>query len=521
MELYPPQIIHVNNLVTIFNRNNRVLDASPTGLGKTICIIKTCKAIGKKPFIICPKSVISSWEDTLEIENLDYYGISTLELVKNCKFQKNNIKTKIPWLHKNPKYNITEFPKDMVIIIDEAHNCSNVKTISGQLLVVFSYSELPIILASATIATEASGFVLFGLCLKLYPLLEDGENYIIRKCNVINVKNYSLAFNTVLFPDFASKMNIEDFDFPENIIRTVSYIDDDDFSCNKNIHKEIENNYQKLAMYKIKQHQNNRYNEKSKSVFLKEYGKMEENNELLRIDFIIPFIKKMQHTHSIVIFVNYTESIRKLQLHISASVISGNDKNRPQTIKDFQSNKTKIIICMSKCAAAGISLHDIDGNYPRIALHMPTWHITNLLQAFGRICRLGGKSICYQYIIVGECEKYIKKKMMERLNNISLLNNGIKNPKPIYSIENILNEVSDCHTNFGSKNRLSKTDKKRISKKIYENSNKCDDEERQIKNLFAHGNESKMNDFLQEFSKDNHKMEIYDKILAKAFTIQI
>ena len=54
------QIEHTKNLINIIKKNKTCLDASDTGTGKTYCAIALCKQLNLKPFIICPKSVISS-----------------------------------------------------------------------------------------------------------------------------------------------------------------------------------------------------------------------------------------------------------------------------------------------------------------------------------------------------------------------------------------------------------------------------------------------------------------------------
>ena len=58
------QVPHTLQLFECLTERKRVLDASDTGTGKTYCALASCKMLKLKPFIICPKSVISNWVAT-------------------------------------------------------------------------------------------------------------------------------------------------------------------------------------------------------------------------------------------------------------------------------------------------------------------------------------------------------------------------------------------------------------------------------------------------------------------------
>ena len=69
------QKTHVESIINSLISYNRALDTSDTGTGKTFTSVCTCKTIGWKPFIVCPKSVIASWMKVLEIFKCEFYGI--------------------------------------------------------------------------------------------------------------------------------------------------------------------------------------------------------------------------------------------------------------------------------------------------------------------------------------------------------------------------------------------------------------------------------------------------------------
>ena len=90
---------HVESIINSLITYNRAVDASDTGTGKTFTSVSACKIIGWKPFIICPKSVITPWVEVLKIFKCDFYGITNYELMQNCSYyDSNGNKLKIPFL---------------------------------------------------------------------------------------------------------------------------------------------------------------------------------------------------------------------------------------------------------------------------------------------------------------------------------------------------------------------------------------------------------------------------------------
>jgi hypothetical protein len=57
------------------------------------------------------------------------------------------------------------------------------------------------------------------------------------------------------------------------------------------------------------------------------------------------------------------------------------------------------MIANIKAGGTGVSLHDLHGNYPRVAIHFPTWSSIDFKQALGRIYRANAKSDARQIIV--------------------------------------------------------------------------------------------------------------------------
>ena len=93
-KLYDFQKKHVLHLKNILIKNNRIIDTSDTGTGKTYCAIAICALLNLTPFIICPMSTISNWIKVCNEFDIKYNGISNYQLLQRGKYYEYNTKNK-------------------------------------------------------------------------------------------------------------------------------------------------------------------------------------------------------------------------------------------------------------------------------------------------------------------------------------------------------------------------------------------------------------------------------------------
>jgi hypothetical protein len=74
----------------------RLTNAGITGSGKTFMDTYLCLLTGKKPFILCPKSVIPAWLDVCDGFGVEPLGIANYELLRGCKYYLNSSFDPIP-----------------------------------------------------------------------------------------------------------------------------------------------------------------------------------------------------------------------------------------------------------------------------------------------------------------------------------------------------------------------------------------------------------------------------------------
>jgi len=419
-KLLPYQIDHVKSLYNTLKNHKRALDASDTGTGKTYTTIALCKMLKLRPFIVCPKSVISTWVKVLDFfdyDDKDYELMNYEQLVnKNTvafSIEKNEDKT-YKWNFNNLVHDKSEY----LFIYDEAHKCKNINTNNAQLLISLASLDVSIILLSATAIDKPLYFVIFGLVLKLYNNYEDGIHWL-SKMTDKKAKHPLLPVHNIIFPDYASRMCIDEIQdiFKNNIIQTEG-IEMDNYY-------DIERQYMKI----------NNLMETNNPANLGTIQKIRQHIEFLKVDtFVKMTLEYLKNNKSVVIFVNFTNTLKELATKLNTEcIIYGQQtiEERSKHINDFCSDKSRVIICNIQSGGAGISLHDTKGIYPRVSLISPTWSAQDLIQVLGRIHRATGKTDSLQRIIF--CKKTVEEGVgaviKEKINNIRVFNDGEKKLK--------------------------------------------------------------------------------------------
>lgn len=445
------QKYHVSSMIESLLLYERALDASDTGTGKTYTAVALCKIMELKPFVICPKSVKSSWSEVLDFFECEYIGITTYESLQNCSYSNcKNEKQDVKFLKKITKqtpegvveidYVIDKnhIPANTIVIYDEAHKCKNPRTINGKILCKLACVwDLKMILLSATVVDKPNFFLPIGLALGIYKSINEGIRWMKR----INKNNNNImkSIHSAVFPNRASRMTItmcKEY-FPDCNIVAESYV-----MGNEELIQDAWNEI-RVAIDEIKR------NDKSNNPLVR-ILRARQKIEMLKLPEIVAFAEEeLRNGKSVVIFVNFKETMKALGKKLGTPcLIHGTQKEeeRAQYIRDFQNNANRVCICGIKAGGCGISLHDVHGGCPRISLISPTWSAQDLIQVLGRIHRANGKSIVKQKILFckNTIEDSICKIIKNKILNISNLNDGHANS---YKIEGMEQDVPDPDPN--------------------------------------------------------------------------
>jgi hypothetical protein len=421
--------------------NGVACDQSETGTGKTYVAAWIAKNLNSPVVIVCPKVVIPSWTKVLS-----YFGIKAHCLINYEKLIRGNTEH---LSFKDGKDNsasdyIINFPKNSLVILDEVHKCKGKKSLAGECLIALKNAGYKLLMLSASAATNVTEMKAFGYA----TLLHSGYGYFdfckdngvdfnrfgamtwdadARKCKDGMLRIHNTLYSTV---NCASRMNRKDFGdiFPDNQVIADSFDLGSNTSKLKSVYAEME--YELMNL----EEDSKEYSEHVFAIIMK----ARRNSEILKVPSMVNWIIDMYREGvSPVVFVNFTETLEAIEKRLIESgeftgkiskIVGGQSpKTRNNEIENFQKDITRVCLVMIPAVAASVSLHDLNGNYPRHTLINPSYSAINTLQSLGRCHRANGKTPVIQRFFFAEgveIEERMRQRVNLRLTNLDCLNDG-------------------------------------------------------------------------------------------------
>lgn len=412
--------------IRLLKTNKAVLEASGTGYGKTFVAGFVAAHYGLKVAVVCPKSVIPSWQTAMAACGVQTVFVINYEMLASKSFQYGRwkIRGRVYEWHLEP---------DTLIIFDEVHRCKTKTTNNAKFLKATTKIPNRVMMLSATVAENPLHLYAIGGLLRLHSF-EDPPLPFFHWAFRMGVRKEGfglewrgspqdmLKLHQQIFPRKGHRERVEDIrDFPENRIETVP-IDVSDVEM-----------YQGL-LDKLEALEEKRQEDNLGAGDLTEMLRARQEAELLKAPAIVDMIVDLLDAgHSVPVFVNFKETLSLILASLydkgfTPAVIEGGQsvERREGQIELFQKNKERVILCMIQAGGVGISLHDLDGNHPRVSILSPSFNAVELKQALGRSCRAGGKSKTIQKIVFASrtIEEGVRMKVERKLANIDLLNDG-------------------------------------------------------------------------------------------------
>lgn len=446
--LLEPQKVHSIKLLNSLHLNGFSFDASPTGTGKTYCASWIAKNYGASVVVLCPKSVQQNWFDTLKSFGIDNPIVMTFErfVRGNTEYYTYNMSSYLNrtsnsyWKSKGITVN---FPSNSLVILDEVHKCKGQRSLNAECLVAIKNAGHKLLMLSASAATNVTEMKAFGYATLLHSgfsffdfCKENGVDFNrfglgswdanLKKCKEGMVRIHNTLFNSL---GCASRMNRKDFGniFPDNQVVASEF--------------DLGINTAKLqSVYNEMQYELMNLDESSKEYSTHHFAvimKARRNSELLKVPAMVNWIEDMYNEGvSPVVFINFRETLQAIEKRLSTSKYAGKiakiiggqtQKQRNTEIELFQSDTKRICLVMVAAGSASVSLHDLNGNYPRHTLINPSYSAINTLQALGRCHRANGKTpVIQQFFFASgvEIEEKMRKRVNLRLTNLDSLNDG-------------------------------------------------------------------------------------------------
>ncbi len=376
---------------------------------------------------------------------LSYFGIKAHCLINYEKLIRGNTEhlSFKDGKDNGPSDYTINFPKNSLVILDEVHKCKSATSKNSDFLIKLKMDGYKSLLLSATSATNPLEMKAFGFATTLHNLtsyrqfITDSGAYVGRyggfQIDLQSQKTVEAMSNIhdKLFNLYkvSSRMTRKMFDkiFPDNHIMAECFDMGTNTDKINKVYQQMESELAALEESSVN------YSQHHFAIMTK----ARRMAELLKVPTMVEMIEDWYDEGiSPVVFVNFTDTVEAIEKQLAknrkfdgkiARIVGGqSDKVRQKDIELFQSDNKRIMIANLAAGNAGVSLHDLNGNFARGAIISPSYSAINLLQALGRIHRAEGKTKCIQKVMfaAGTIEEDACKRVQSKLNNLECLNDG-------------------------------------------------------------------------------------------------
>ena len=428
-KLFDWQLGHAKVLMTSLLRNGYAKDGSDTGTGKTFVALYVAKKMGLVPFVLCPKSVVPSWKDTMlgfGYEPDEHHVYNYEKMIRGT----NEFYDGKKWLLN---------PKKALVIFDEDHRCKGAKSKNAKMMIAAKRAGLKILCLGATSCTNPTEMRALGYVLDLHDDKGWWRWSLRNGCKRglfggLEFKGSKAALKRLHDHIYksgirGSRIKIADLPpgaFPNSNIIAQGY----DISARSDIDLIYNDLKSELEALEAKKHTD------TDNPLVAQLRARQEI-ELLKVPLFEELARDAYDSgNSVAIFVNFRETmevlLRRLAGLCEIRMIHGSQSGSERELQclGFQNDVARVMICTIQAGGTGLSLHDLNGKFPRVSLISPTYSAIDFRQCLGRIHRAGAKSPAVQKIVFasGTVEMRVCKLVKRKLDNLDLINDDELNP---------------------------------------------------------------------------------------------
>lgn len=400
-------------------------DLSDMGTGKTYQGLAAALATGRKVAVLCPTVGRAGWERAFAHFGAEPYFIGTYEAVRG------NWRQEIVRLRADGSFEWAN-ANDIILILDEAQALRHDDTLNVKCCAAAVRQCIPIIVASATVAISPLEMRFAGRVTGLHKGERDWDAFRLRHgCGQVGgTWKWSGDLRTLqaihgkLFPRRGCRVRKEDLGeaCPETVIEVMP------LDVPEAV--EIEREWREaMELFSTLQAQGV---DRRAIIARERVARMQvwmrcENALVEQVAAMAR--REIDEGRNVACFMNFDESRLRLGklLNTSAGFFGKqNAKMRKHYEAQFQANKIHALVSNMKAGGASVSLHDLTGERPRTAFIFPTDAVIEMVQATGRVDRVGGKSLSRQFIpcVRGTMTERMVERTRRKMLGISTLNDG-------------------------------------------------------------------------------------------------
>lgn len=428
VQLYPYQQDAVERHLKILDQLGASLDGTRCGGGKTVIASEIARRFALPVGVICPKSVLKKWEQTL-----NEFNVTPLFVLNPEKLRNGSTPWAVRGTFRNKPTLKWALPATSLLIFDEVHNYGGHDSLNSKLLLAAA-NQARVLMLSATAAENPMRLKAIGTALRLF--LPGGHwNWMLRMGVEQNAMG-GLEWNPFSHQNKARMERLHDslftsrgYKVPDEIISaqipplTVSdeplELSDSDMRKIRELYAEMTESSDIGAVANLRQRQ---------------------AIELIKVPYLLERAEGIiSDGGQVVTFLNFHASIdayhAAANTHIGAvQKLDGREdpKSRLAAQAGFQQGSCRHLVVQIQAGGQSIDLHDTHGDRPRTALICPQFSGTVEEQAIGRISRVGAKSpaLALRVYAKGSKEEDAIHIAKHKRENLNILHGTVMTPKP-------------------------------------------------------------------------------------------
>lgn len=431
--LRPWQVDAVSKIVSSLNKWGCAVDGSDVGVGKTYTACGVARELNMDIMVVCPKAVMESWRRVIK-NHFKYWGkcvgiinYEALRTGKTDSIYASYIKRR----DTRRKEFVWKIPKNTLIVWDEAQKLKNAKTKNSETCLAALKHGYKMLFCSATMATNPLELKTIGQCIRLFK--NSKQYYEWAYAHGVVRGRFGMEFtgdrkslsklSNDIFTNRGVRLSRDTIpNFPESQIIAECYEMEKETSDKINrVYGEMQDELSKIE----KQLKKDKGQTQMVAIL-----RARQKVEMFKVPLIIEMTEEgIENGMSVAIFCNFTETINALSDRLNTKcIVNGvvSDKERQRAIDDFQLDKSRVILINIAAGGAGLNLHDLNGNFPRLALICPSYSAILMRQATGRVWRDSAKTKSIQKIVfvANTVEEQVCSSVNQKLSNLDLLNDG-------------------------------------------------------------------------------------------------
>ena len=421
-------------------------DLSDLGTGKTYQCLAAALATGRRVNVICTVSTIPSWQRAFRHFGATPGLVSNWEGLRMGTSWHVQAKTELTASKRNgPISNAYQWrldPDRDILLCDEAHNARTVGSLNQALVMAAMRTRVPIVAMSATLAVDPTHMRFSG---RIIGLHQDKLSYMRflqdHGCMRTGPGDYEWKFlggrkgqhhlasiSKRVIPMRGARVRKDDLGdaFPKTEIWAEPIRCDDT--------DRIGAHWRKVQEMTEKLIQAGMSVEAAERRLEKEYREGWQMSEMAKVPALAEMIReKVSEGYSVPVFMSFTASRERLleALECTCTIHGGQQgkkgrAERQAAIDAFQADEEYTIVVQIAAGGTGVDMHDIRGERPRFAIHLPNPRPDHVVQALGRVQRAGGLSASQQVVLYAEgtMEEQIVENIRRKARQINALNDG-------------------------------------------------------------------------------------------------